>query len=166
MSRTLQQVMTCSLGWSIYMYNFQLSVGTSFSKGRSLALTENNSVETYNKRLHTWKCRAHVSWVTHQCSTNVAQRNFYVFITGSKHSISNSTQFLEIINDTSIAPDECMVSLFTCKPLELTRETIVNLLGDFNLNLPPTATNEMLEHCLSNYFQFGNGYYQQVKVRL
>ncbi len=59
-----------------------------------------------------------------------------------------------------------VVSLFTCIPLELTRETIVNLLDDFNLNLPLTATNEMLEHCLSNYFQFGNSYYQQNKVRL
>ncbi len=49
-----------------------------------------------------------------------------------------------------------VVSLFT-------RETIVNLLDDFDLNLPPTATIEMLEHCLSNYFQLGNRYYQQFK---
>ncbi len=37
------------------MYKFQLSVGTSFSKRSSLALTENNSVETYDKRLHNCK---------------------------------------------------------------------------------------------------------------
>ncbi len=56
-----------------------------------------------------------------------------------------------------------VVSLFTCIPLELARETIVNLLEHFDLNLPPTATIEMLEHCMSNYFQFGNCYYQQIK---
>ncbi len=56
-----------------------------------------------------------------------------------------------------------VISLFTCIPLELARETIVNLLDDFDLNLPPTATIEMLEHCLANYFLFGNRYYQQIK---
>ncbi len=89
-------------------------------------------------------------------------------IAGSEHSISNSPQFLESIKHTNKAPDECMVSfdvvsLFTCIPLELARETIVYLLDDFDLNLPPTATIEMLEHCLSNYFQFGNCYYQLIK---
>ncbi len=39
-----------------FMYNFQLSVGTSFSKRSSLGLTKNNSVEAYVKRLHNWKC--------------------------------------------------------------------------------------------------------------
>ncbi len=77
-------------------------------------------------------------------------------IAGSEYSISNSRQFLESIKHTNIAPDECMVSfdavsLFTCIPLELARETIVNPLDDFDLNLPPTAPIEMLEHCLS-YF--------------
>ncbi len=89
-------------------------------------------------------------------------------IAGSEHSISNSLQFLESIKQTNISPDECMVSfdvvsLFKCIPLELARETIVNLLIDFDLNLPPTATIEMLEHYLSNYFQFGNRYYQRIK---
>ncbi len=75
----------------------------------------------------------------------------------------------ESIKETNIAPDEYMVSfnvvlLFTCIPLKLAFETIVNLFDNFNLNLPPTATIEMLEHCLPNYLQFGNCYYQQVKV--
>ncbi len=55
-----------------------------------------------------------------------------------------------------------VVSLFTCIPLELVRETIVYLLVDFDLNLPPTATIEMLEYCLLNNFQFGNRYYKQI----
>ncbi len=64
--------------------------------------------------------------------------------------------------------DECMVSfdvvsLFICIPLELAREIINKLFDDFDLNLPPTVTIEMLEHCLSNYFQFDNWSYQQIK---
>ncbi len=74
-------------------------------------------------------------------------------IAGSEYSISNSRLFLESIKNTNISPRECMVSfdmesLFTCIPLELARETIVNLLDYFNLNLPPTTTIKMLEHCL------------------
>ncbi len=34
---------------------------------------------------------------------------------------------------------------------------------DFDLNLPLTATIELLEHYLSYFFQFGYCYYQQVK---
>ncbi len=56
-----------------------------------------------------------------------------------------------------------VVSLFTCIPLELARETIGNLLDNFDLNLPPTATIEMLEYFLSNYFQFGNRNCHQIK---
>ncbi len=56
-----------------------------------------------------------------------------------------------------------MVSLITCIPLELARETIVNLLDNFALNFPSTATIEMLKHYQSKYFQFSNCYYQQVK---
>ncbi len=48
-------------------------------------------------------------------------------------------------------------------PFELARETIVNLLGDFDLNLALAAIIKMLELCLLNYFQFGNCYYQQIK---
>ncbi len=89
-------------------------------------------------------------------------------IAGSEHSISNSPQFLESIKHTKIAPNECMVSfdvvsVFTCIPLELAREMAVTLLDDFDLNSPPTATTEMLEYCLSNYFQFGKYKYQQIK---
>ncbi len=36
-------------------------------------------------------------------------------------------------------------------------------LDDFDLNSPPTATTEMLEYCLSAYFQFGKCKYQQIK---
>ncbi len=49
-----------------------------------------------------------------------------------------------------------MVSLIACIPLELARETIVNLLVNFALSFPSTATVE-------KYFQFSNCYYQQVK---
>ncbi len=49
-----------------------------------------------------------------------------------------------------------MVSLITCIPLELARETIVNLLDNFALSFPSTATIE-------KYLQFSNCYYQQVK---
>ncbi len=88
-------------------------------------------------------------------------------ITGSEHSISNSRQFLESTKHTKIAFDVCMVAfdvvpLFRCIPFELKRETSVNLLVDFDFNLPPTATIEKLDHCLSNCFQFGNCLYQQV----
>ncbi len=47
------------------------------------------------------------------------------------------------------------------RSLELVRETTVNLLVNFDRNLPPTAIIEVLQHCLSSYFQFGNC--QQVK---
>ncbi len=92
-------------------------------------------------------------------------------IAGSEHCIFYSHQFLESIKHTSIAPDECMVSLnvvllFTCTPLQLACEAITNILDDFHLNLAPTAATEMLEHSLSNYIQFGNCYHQQVKVAL
>ncbi len=77
-------------------------------------------------------------------------------------------KFLESTKRTTIAPNECMVSfdvvsLFTSIPLELARETIVHLLDDFDLGLPPTATIELLDHCLSNFFQFNNCLYQQIK---
>ncbi len=56
-----------------------------------------------------------------------------------------------------------VVSLFTYMPLRLMCETIVTVLDEFDLDLPHTVTIEMLEHCLLNFFQFGNCYYQQVK---
>ncbi len=52
-----------------------------------------------------------------------------------------------------------MVSLMTCKPLELARETIVNLLDNF---APIFHLRQPLK-CQSKYFQFSNCYYQQVK---
>ncbi len=89
-------------------------------------------------------------------------------IADSEHSLTNSLEFLESIKRTNIAPNECMlsfdiVSLFTSIPLELARETIIHLLDDFDLGLPPTATIELLDHCLSNFFQFNNCLYQQIK---
>ncbi len=52
---------------------FFKSVGTSFSKGDSLAFTENNSIETHDNRLHNWKCISYVSWVTDPCTLIEAQ---------------------------------------------------------------------------------------------
>ncbi len=59
------------------------------------------------------------------------------------------------------APDECMASVFSSTTLD--RETIFNLLDDFTLNWPPSATTGMVAHFLLNYFQFGNCFYQQIK---
>ncbi len=78
----------------------------------------------------------------------------------SEHNLTNSLEFLESIKRTTITRNECMVSfdvvsLFTIIPLELARETIIHLLDGFDLNLPSTATIELLDHCLSN-FQFNN----------
>ncbi len=36
-------------------------------------------------------------------------------------------------------------------------------MDEFDFDSPPTATIEMLEHCLMSYIEFGNCYYQQVK---
>ncbi len=69
--------------------------------------------------------------------------NLRPLIADSEHSLTNSLEFLESIKGTTIASNKCMVSfdvvsLFTSIPLELARETIVNLLDDFDLGLPPT----------------------------
>ncbi len=67
--------------------------------------------------------------------------------------------------ENSIAPDECMVSfdivsLFTSISLGLAREAIIHILDDYDLGLPPAATIDLLDHCLSNYFQFDSRFYQ------
>ncbi len=89
-------------------------------------------------------------------------------VADSEHSISNSLEFLECLKHITIAPDECMVSfdvvsLFTSISLGLARETIIHILDDYDLGLPPAATIDLLDHCLSNYFQFGSRFYQQIK---
>ncbi len=65
-------------------------------------------------------------------------------------------------------PDECMVSfdvvlLFTSISLGLARETIILILDDYDLGLPPAGTIDLLDHCLSNYFLFDSRFYQQIK---
>ncbi len=37
------------------------------------------------------------------------------------------------------------------------------MLNDYDLGLPPTATIDLLEFCLSNYFHFDSRFYQQLK---
>ncbi len=44
-----------------------------------------------------------------------------------------------------------------------TPATIANSLGEFNFDIPPSATIKMLDNCLSDFFQFGNCFYEQVK---
>ncbi len=80
-------------------------------------------------------------------------------IADSDQSISNSLEFLECIKHISIAPDECMVpfdvvSLFTSISLDPAREPIFRILDDLDFGLPLAATIDLLDHCLSNYFQF------------
>ncbi len=63
-------------------------------------------------------------------------------VADSEHSISNSLEFLECLKHINIAPDECMVSfdavsLFTSISLGLARETIIHILDDYDLGLPP-----------------------------
>ncbi len=50
----------------------------------------------------------------------------------------------------------CVPGNVVLRSMELAREATVNLFGNFDYNLPPTAIIEVLQHCLSNYFQFGN----------
>ncbi len=56
-----------------------------------------------------------------------------------------------------------VVSLFTSISLGLARETIIHILDDYDLGLPPAATVDLLDHCLSNYFQFDSRFCQQIK---
>ncbi len=56
-----------------------------------------------------------------------------------------------------------VVSLFTSITFEFARETIVHLLNVFDLGLPPTATIELQDRCQSNFFQFNNCLYHQIK---
>ncbi len=89
-------------------------------------------------------------------------------VADSEHSISNSQEFLECLKHISIAPDECMVSfdvvsLFTSISLCLARETIIHILGDYELGLPPAAAVDLLDHCFSNSFQFDSRFFQQIK---
>ncbi len=63
-------------------------------------------------------------------------------VADSEHRISNSLEFLESIKLISIAPGECVVpfnvvSLFTSISLGLTRETIIYILDNYGLVLPP-----------------------------
>ncbi len=79
-----------------------------------------------------------------------------------------SLEFLEWLKHISIAPDECMVSfdvvlLFTSVSLGLARETIIHILADYDLGLPPAAMIDLLDYCLSNYFQFDSRFYQQLQ---
>ncbi len=88
-------------------------------------------------------------------------------IADSEQSLTNSLEFLESIKRPTIAPNECMLSfdvvtLFTCSPLKLSRETTIHLLDGIDIGLSPTATSELLDHCLSNFFQFNNCLYQQI----
>ncbi len=77
-------------GGTRLLCNFQLSVGTSFSKGSSFALTENNSVETYDNRLHNWKCISHVNWVKDPCSLIVSHSSTIVYHFSGLHESVNS----------------------------------------------------------------------------
>ncbi len=86
---------------------------------------------------------------THSC---IRAEHFQVpTISGKHQAYQHSTRRIRV------------VSLITCIPLELARETIVNILDIFCLNLPSTATIEMFEHYQSKYFQFSKCNYQQVK---
>ncbi len=42
-------------------------------------------------------------------------------------------------------------------------ETISHILDDCDFGLLPAATIDLLDHCLSNYFQFDGHFYQQIK---
>ncbi len=55
------------------------------------------------------------------------------------------------------------VSLFTSISLEFERETIIYILDDYDLGIPLAATIDLLNHCLSNYFQFDSRFYEQIK---
>ncbi len=93
---------------------------------------------------------------------------FKLIVADSEHSIFTSLEFPECIKHISIAPDECMlsfdvVSLFTSISLGLARYTIILILDDHGLGLPPAETIDLLYHCLSNYFQFDSCFYQQIR---
>ncbi len=89
-------------------------------------------------------------------------------IKDSKHNNANSLEFLERIKHISIAADECMASfdvtsLFTSASLGLDVETVIHVFDVFGLGLPPAATIDSRDHCLSNYFQVDSRFYQQIK---
>ncbi len=79
----------------------------------------------------------------------------------SEYSLISSLDIVDNRKHATIASNQCMVSfgfvsLFTSIPLEPTSATIVHLLDYFHLDLRLIATTELLDHGLSNIFQFNN----------
>ncbi len=84
------------------------------------------------------------------------------------HSFDNPVQFLDTIKNVTVSPKECMVSfdvvsLFRSIPLELARETIIDLLAGTPLSITTDSLMDSASHCLINYFQFNGKFNQQVK---
>ncbi|CAH8592007.1 unnamed protein product [Schistosoma bovis] len=94
-------------------------------------------------------------------------------VDSAKHSIKSPTQFLDQIKDIQINNDELMISfdvtaLFTSTEPQLAKETISLLLkNDTNLTKYTTlqikSLLELIDLCLTTYFQFNNKIYEQTK---
>ncbi len=97
-------------------------------------------------------------------SYEIHQKGHQYLVSYELPKVHNSAQFLVVIVNITISPNECMISfdadsLSTGIPLDSSLETIRELLTKIPLSEATDSLMDLLNHSPINYFKFNGKFY-------